>query len=70
MKYLFECNNISDYSNGSDLFNLPDHRGLIIKSYTNKAYIIDDIVYTEGIPIDSYDINDINKKITNSYARK
>jgi hypothetical protein len=62
LKYLFGDSPISDYSDGSDLFNLPEHRGLIIKSYTNKAYIIDDIVYTEGIPIDSYDINDINKK--------
>jgi len=62
LKYLFGCNDFSSYSSGRDLLDLPDHRGLIVQSYMNKAFIIDNIVYSEGFTLDSYDINDIGKK--------
>jgi membrane-anchored protein YejM (alkaline phosphatase superfamily) len=63
LKHVFGCSNpLSDYSSGSDLLNLPDNRGLIVRSYNTKAYIMDDIVYFQGITLDSYDIDDIIKK--------
>ncbi len=61
-----KCKNpIRDYSNGYSLFNLPDNRSLVITSYKDKCYVIDDRVYSTGITISSYDINDINKSNKN-----
>jgi uncharacterized protein len=66
LRHAFGCtNSISDYSSGEDLLNLPGHRSLISMSYKNKAYIIDDTVYSEGITLDSFDYSDIKKKNTN-----
>jgi membrane-anchored protein YejM (alkaline phosphatase superfamily) len=56
------CNEFTDYSSGLDLFNLPAHRGLIIKSYNSKSYIIDNKVYYIGVILDIYDINNISIK--------
>lgn len=65
LKHMFKCSNvISDFSNGFDLMNLPPHRGLILKSYKRKAYVVDDTVYAEGLPLDSYDLNDMERKNT------
>jgi membrane-anchored protein YejM (alkaline phosphatase superfamily) len=64
MKHVFGCgNDFSEYSSGTDLFHLPDHRASIAMSYVNKAYIIDDTVYAEGIMLDIYHLDDIRKKI-------
>ncbi len=63
LRYAFGCvNSICDYSSGKDLLNLPGHRSLIEMSYKNKAYIIDDTVYSEGITLDSFDLYNIKKK--------
>jgi len=63
LKHMYRCSNvISDYSNGSDLLDLPGHRSLIVKSYKSKAYIVDDTVYSEGIPLDSYSLHDLERK--------
>jgi len=71
LKRVFGCSNdFSDYSSGSDLLHLPDNRGLIVKSYNTKAYVIDDVVYSEGITLDSYEINDIGNKNRNIDYRK
>lgn len=53
---------ISDYSDGFDLFNLPKKRNLIQQSYKSKSYLIDDTVYSTGVKLMSYDINDIKNK--------
>jgi uncharacterized protein len=63
LRHAFGCvNNISDYSSGEDLMNLPGHRSLIAMSYKNKAYIIDDTVYSEGITLNSFELYDIKKR--------
>jgi uncharacterized protein len=65
MSHLFTCGSpISDYSSGSDLFNLPEHRGLIVRSYVNKACIIDDTVYVDSIPLKRYFLDDVEHKST------
>lgn len=56
-------NPTSDYSSGFNLFDLPATRaGLIISSYIDKAYLIDQQIYATGLNIQSYSVNDINKE--------
>ncbi|MEW5925638.1 MAG: sulfatase-like hydrolase/transferase, partial [Candidatus Zixiibacteriota bacterium] len=47
MKDVFGCeNDIEDYSNGRDLYNPPDGvRPIVIGSYVNHAFVIEDNVY-------------------------
>jgi len=55
-------NPVSDYSSGFDLFDLPKQRaGLIISSYTDKAYLIDQQVYATGLNVQSYSVDDISQ---------
>jgi membrane-anchored protein YejM (alkaline phosphatase superfamily) len=58
------CQNpTSDYSSGFNLFDLPEQReGLIISSYKDKAYLIDEQIYATGLNIQSYSVEDINKE--------
>ncbi len=53
---------ISDYSSGHDLFNLPEKRGIIMASYMDKAYLIDDKIYSNGLSFKSYYVDDINNE--------
>lgn len=56
-------NPTSDYSSGYNLFELPAKRsGLIISSYKDKAYLINDKVYATGLTVDSYQVDDIKLK--------
>lgn len=56
-------NPVSDYSNGFDLFALPNNRsGIISASYKDKAYIIGDFVYATGLSVESYSLKDLNQK--------
>ena len=55
-------NDISDYSSGHDLFNLPKKRNLIFSSYKDKAYLIEDTIYSSGLFMDSYHVDDVNNK--------
>lgn len=59
-----QCSNdLNDYSNGQNLFQLPEQRtGLIAASYKDKAYIINDFVYATGLSVESYAIKDLNIK--------
>lgn len=60
---LFQCEPpYSDYSSGLNLFDLPESRSLIIGSYVNSAYIIDNTVYSREFGINSYDFDNIAKK--------
>jgi len=64
LKQFLKCKNpVSDFSNGYNLFDLPDKRNFVITSYKDKCYIIDDKVYSTGITINSYDVNDINTPV-------
>lgn len=64
LKHFLKCKNpASDYSNGHSLFNLPDKRNLVITSYKDKCYLVDDNVYSTGITIKSYDVNDLNSPV-------
>ncbi|NVK24790.1 MAG: sulfatase-like hydrolase/transferase [Gammaproteobacteria bacterium] len=62
-----KCNNpVTDYSSGFNLMELPQQRvGLIISSYKEKAYLIDDKVYATGLSIDSYHVGDLKQKNQN-----
>lgn len=55
-------NPIDDFSTGYDLFNLPNNRNVIISSYKDKAYLIDDTVYSSGMIVDKYSVDDLNLK--------
>jgi len=64
LKQFLKCKNpVSDFSNGYNLFDLPDKRNFVITSYKDKCYIIDDKVYSTGITINSYDVNDLNTPV-------
>lgn len=63
MSQVLNCTNpISDYSSGYDLTDLPDQRGIAISSYTDKAFIIGDKVYANGLSFESYHVDDITAK--------
>jgi len=53
---------LSHYSSGFDLFDLPDKRGVAMASYIDKAYLVDNTVYSSGLLTNKYDIDDFNKK--------
>jgi membrane-anchored protein YejM (alkaline phosphatase superfamily) len=62
LKQFLKCENpISDFSNGYNLFDLPGKRNLVVTSYKDKCYIIDDEVYSTGVTVESYDVDDVNK---------
>lgn len=63
LSQVLECSNpISDYSSGHNLLNLPDQRGLIMASYTDKAYLIGDQIYANGLSFESYFVDDVSAK--------
>ncbi len=49
---------ISDYSSGYNLLDLPEQRGIVMASYKDKAYLIGNGVYANGLKFESYDVND------------
>jgi membrane-anchored protein YejM (alkaline phosphatase superfamily) len=53
---------LSHYSSGFDLFDLPDKRGVAMASYIDKAYLVDNTIYSSGLLTNKYDIDDFNKK--------
>ena len=53
---------VAHYSSGFDLFNLPDQRGVAMASYIDKAYLVDNTIYSSGLLTNKYDIDDFNKK--------
>jgi len=64
MKNILKCkNDISVFSNGRDILHLPPatDRKWIIQSYKDKAYIVNDTVYSSGLGFKSYMIDDIKK---------
>ncbi len=57
--YLGLLNPLSDYTSGQDFLDTVPHKGLILTSYKDKAYIIGNKVYQTGLFVKSYHINDI-----------
>jgi uncharacterized protein len=55
-------NPIADYSTGYDLFDLPKDRNVIMTSYKDKAYLIDDTIYSSGMIVDKYSVENLNDK--------
>ncbi|WP_019026495.1 sulfatase-like hydrolase/transferase [Colwellia piezophila] len=53
---------LSHFSSGFDLFDLPIQRGVAMASYKDKAYLVDNTVYSSGLITNKYHINDLNKK--------
>ena len=53
---------LSDFSSGFDLFDLPIKRGIAMASYIDKAYLVDNTIYSSGLLTNKYDIDDFNKK--------
>lgn len=68
LSQILECEKeITDFSSGKNLFNLPSNRGLIMSSYKDNAYLIDNKIYSNGLFFKSYDVHDVkneNKKIS------
>ncbi|MDO6719973.1 sulfatase-like hydrolase/transferase [Psychrosphaera sp. 1_MG-2023] len=64
LQNIANCQNpTTDYSNGFNLFQLPDHRdGIIAASYKDKAYLINGNVYATGLSVESYKVEDLNNK--------
>ncbi len=56
---------INTFSSGADLFSLPRQRGIVQKSYKNKAYLIGKYVYSTDISVDSYSLDNISHKNEN-----
>ena len=54
-------NPISDFSSGQNLLSLPEQRGLIIRSYVDKAYLIQGQVYANGLSFKSYSQDSITQ---------
>ena len=44
------------------MFDLPDKRGVAMASYIDKAYLVDNTIYSSGLLTNKYDIDDFNKK--------
>jgi membrane-anchored protein YejM (alkaline phosphatase superfamily) len=57
-------NDIGDFSSGRDLLALPDERGILLQTYVDKAYLVEDNIYQTGHFLDSYSVDDINIKNT------
>ena len=56
-------NETSDYSSGVNLLDsLPKNRGLIISSYVDKAYVIKNMVYANGLSFKSYKEDNIDNQ--------
>ncbi len=53
---------VTTYSNGADLFDLPDTRGTVISSYMSSAYLIDGIVIDKANS-SRYDWRDMKKPV-------
>ncbi len=71
LKNILNCtNNIEDFSNGKDIFNINNKvkRDLIIKSYKNKAYIFEDNACSV-VPLNCYSLDDITKKTEPNYKK-
>lgn len=64
LKQVLNCENpVEQFSSGVDLLNLPEQkRGLIMSSYKDKAYLIDEHVYATGLSVSSYKLNNIKQK--------
>jgi len=63
-------NNILDYSSGKSLLDKSiGEDGFILTSYKDKAYLIGNNVYSKGLFVRSYDVNDFNK-INTTYNYK
>jgi len=63
LKDYLACENaVEDFSSGINFKALQAHnRGFIQTSYKDKAYVIDSIVYSTGLLVKSYRIDDIKK---------
>jgi len=53
---------LSHFSSGFDIFDLPKTRGVAMSSYKDKAYLVDNTVYSSGLLTNKYHIDDLNKK--------
>ncbi|MCJ8295446.1 MAG: sulfatase-like hydrolase/transferase [Colwellia sp.] len=53
---------LSHFSSGFDLFDLPEKRGVAMASYIDKAYLVDNTIYSSGLLTNKYHIDDLNKK--------
>lgn len=53
---------LSDFSSGFDIFDLPQARGVAMSSYIDKAYLVDNTIYSSGLLTNKYHIDDLNKK--------
>jgi membrane-anchored protein YejM (alkaline phosphatase superfamily) len=52
----------SHFSSGYDLFDLPQKRGVAMASYIDKAYLVDNTIYSSGLITNKYHMNDLTKK--------
>jgi len=63
MSHVLKCDNpINDYSSGYNLLALPEERGVVMLSYNDKAYLIGDMVYANGLSFESYHVDDYTMK--------
>jgi membrane-anchored protein YejM (alkaline phosphatase superfamily) len=67
--YLYCQNPINTYSSGKSLLDSISTRGLIMTSYKDKAYLIDNEIYSTGLFVKSYAVDDV-KKINKEYNYK
>ena len=63
MADVLACKNpVSDYASGFSLFNeRPDRDGLVVASYIDTAYIMDNSVFSTNLALGNYNFNDMNK---------
>lgn len=55
-------NSVSDYASGFSLFNKnADRDGLVVASYIDTAYIMDNSVFSTNLALGNYNFNDMNK---------
>ncbi len=59
---LWSTSPLSHFSSGFDLFDLPEKRGVAMASYIDKAYLVDNTIYSSGLLTNKYHIDDLNKK--------
>ncbi len=67
--YLYCQNPINTYSSGKSLLDSISTRGLIMTSYKDKAYLIDNEIYSTGLFVKSYSVDDV-KNINKDYNYK